>query len=48
MIDVFNTIKMMGKGYDTMFVKKNGVNPIFECLPELSDELETNELIRVI
>ena len=48
MTKVYEVIKDIADGYDGIFVKKNAVIPSFECLPELADELETNELIRII
>ena len=45
---VFKNIRVIGEADQKLFVKKNGVIPSFECLPELADELETNKLIRVI
>ena len=48
MTRVYEVIKDIADGYDGIFVKKNAVIPSFECLPELADELETNELIRII
>lgn len=45
---VFNNIRVIGEADQKLFVKKNGVIPSFECLPELADELDTNNLIRVI
>ena len=48
MTKVYDVIKDIADGYDGIFVKKNAVIPSFECLPELADELETNELIRII
>ena len=45
---VFHNIRVIGEADQKLFVKKNGVIPSFECLPELADELETNKLIRVI
>lgn len=48
MLKVYEVMQENHEGYDRIFVKKNAINPSFECLPELADELETNELIRVI
>ncbi len=48
MNQIYNVIKDIADGYDSIFVKKNAVIPSFECLPELADELETNDLIRII
>ena len=45
---VFHNIRVIGEADQKLFVRKNGVIPSFECLPELADELETNKLIRVI
>ena len=45
---VFKNIRVIGEADQKLFIKKNGVIPSFECLPELADELETNKLIRVI
>ena len=48
MLKVYEGMHENHEGYERIFVKKNAINPSFECLPELADELETNELIRVI
>jgi len=45
---IYGVIKEMHDGYDKIFDKKTAVVPTFECLPELSDEFDTNQLIRVI
>ena len=45
---IYDVIKEIASGYDSIFVKKNAIIPSFECLPELPDELETNELIRIL
>ena len=48
MLKVYEVMQENHEGYDRIFVKKNAINHSFECLNELSDELETNEFIRVI
>lgn len=48
MTKVYDVIKDIADGHDRIFVKKNAVGLSFECLPELEDELETNQLIRII
>ena len=45
---IYGVIKEMHEGYDKIFDKKTAVVPTFECLPELSDEFDTNKLIRVL
>ena len=48
MLKVYEVMQENHEGYDRIFIKKNAINPSFECLPELADELETKRLIRVI
>jgi hypothetical protein len=45
---IYKNIRVIGKADQKLFVDKTGVIPSFECLPELADELDTNNLIRVI